>query len=278
MRGATPPHPLLGAIFGIFTLLMISCSPNTDPRLTMRLATTTSTASSGFLDHLLPEFERDTGIHVDFIPVGTGRALKYGREGEVDVVLVHAPLAEEEFVTQGFGIERVPVMWNDFVIVGPSSDRARLEQATGAQDALRRIAASGCAFVSRGDDSGTHRKERLLWNESGIEPRGAWYLDAGQGMGPCLLMTDEKEAYTLTDRGTFLAMRAGLDLTIVFEGDPLLKNPYAMIAVNPTSRADTQHTAAEELIQWLTSPRGRALIAGFRIDGEPLFRLFENQV
>ncbi len=270
-------RPLRAGIFAVLALTVTAYWWEPDPRTVMRLATTTSTANSGLLDHVLPEFERDSGIRVDFIPVGTGRALRYGRSGEVDAVLVHAPPAEEEFVARGFGVERVPVMWNDFVLLGPPRDPARLDSAPGAAEALRRIEASASVFVSRGDDSGTHRKERAMWREAGLDPRGDWYLDAGQGMGPCLLMADEKEAYILADRGTFLSMRARLELRIVYEGDPALRNPYALIAVNPTHCSDVRHAEANELISWLTSPRGQALIADFRVDGEPLFRVYGSE-
>jgi len=260
----------------ILALILPGCESDSDRESKIRLATTTSTANSGLLDHLLPEFEKDTGIHVDFIPVGTGRALKYGRDGEVDLVLVHAPPAEEEFVSEGFGVERIPMMWNDFVLLGPKGDPARLGRAADVADALRRIESTGSTFVSRGDDSGTHRKERVLWKQSGVEPLGGWYTEVGQGMGPCLLMATEKQAYVLADRGTFLAMRDGLDLAIAFEGDPELQNPYALIAVNPAKHAGIRHSGAETLIRWMTSPRGRALIAEFRVGGEPLFRLFDE--
>ena len=258
---------------------MIALLPACDSerKATIRLATTTSTANSGLLDHLLPEFEKDSGIHVEFIPVGTGRALKYGRDGEVDVVLVHAPPAEEEFVAQGFGVERVPVMWNDFLFLGPADDPAQLKSATGAADALRRIEAAQQAFVSRGDDSGTHKKERSLWQLAGVDPRGEWYLEAGQGMGPCLLMASEKQTYILADRGTYLARRDQLDLQIVFAGDPALENPYAIIAVNPAKYSDIKSAEAGELIRWMISERGQSLIAGFRVQGEQLFQLFEKQ-
>ncbi|MBD3236484.1 MAG: tungsten ABC transporter substrate-binding protein [Candidatus Eisenbacteria bacterium] len=237
----------------------------------VRLATTTSTANTGLLDTLLAEFRDDTGIEVHYVAVGTGQALKHGENGDVDAVLVHAPEAEAEFLAAGFGLERVPLMWNDFVIAGPPADRAGIASAATAAGALQRIADSGAPFVSRGDDSGTHKKELQLWRVAGITPRGEAYVEAGQGMGACLTIAAEKEAYILTDRGTHLAMRDDLDLAVLCEGDPLLINPYSIIAIDPQRHADLHHAGAARLIAWLSSPRGQAVIGAYRVGGEQLF-------
>lgn len=258
------------------TLCGAGCTTGGDGPAPVTMATTTSTANSGLLDSLLPEFTRDTGIRVDYIPTGTGKALAHGRNGDVDVVLVHAPEAEEAFVEEGYGVRRVPVMWNDFVIAGPGSDPAGLAAATSATEAFRRIAESRATFISRGDDSGTHKKERALWVKAGIEPAGAWYVEAGQGMGACLAMAHEKEAYVLTDRGTYLAMAGKFSLEVDYEGDPELRNPYAIIAVSSARYPDRNHEGARKLIEWMTSPRARELIAGFKVGGKQLFYLFEQ--
>ncbi len=241
----------------------------------IKMATTTSTANSGLLDYLLPEFTKDTGIRVDYVPTGTGMALAHGRNGDVDVVLVHAPAAEEAFVEEGYGVERVPVMWNDFVIAGPGVDPAELADAGSAAQAFQRIAGQQAIFISRGDDSGTHRKELALWVEAAVDPAGAWYVEAGQGMGACLTMAREKEAYILTDRGTYLAFAGKFALDVLYEKDPQLRNPYAIIAVSPEKYPDRNHEGARRLIEWMTSTRAKQLIADFKIGGEQLFYLFE---
>ncbi len=194
---------------GLGLVLAWGCAPSTEH--VVRLATTTSTADTGLLDLLTEEFRKDTGIRVDFIATGTGQALTHGRAGDVDAVLVHAPQEEERFVREGHGVERVPLMWNDFVIVGPPEDPAGISGATDAKDALRRVADAKATFISRGDRSGTHQKELHLWDVAGLEPEGAWYVEAGQGMGACLTMADEMRAYLLSDRGTYLARESTLE-------------------------------------------------------------------
>jgi tungstate transport system substrate-binding protein len=235
------------------------------------MATTTSLANTGLLDHLLGEFKVETGIQVDFVAVGTGKALKHGEGGDVDVVFVHAPPAEEKFIADGFGAERVPVMWNDFVILGPATDPAGVLGSASTEQALRRIMSNEAPFVSRGDDSGTHKKERQLWAAAGLEPRGSWYVEAGQGMGACLTMADDMLAYVLTDRGTYLSRLVQLELQIAYEGDSLLVNPYSIIAINPNRYPDLNHGGVDKLIDWLTSARGQALIAGYELNGHRLF-------
>ena len=238
----------------------------------IRLATTTSTDNSGLLAYLLPEFEQNSGFNVHVIAVGTGKALRMGRDGDVDVLLVHAPEAEAEFVSGGHGLQRHGVMYNDFVLVGPHSDPAGIAAPVpSALAAMRKIAESQSTFISRGDDSGTHKKERSLWQASGTTPDGGWYREAGQGMGKVLQMAGELDAYTLTDRGTWLAFRDKSPLTILFEGDPLLHNPYGIIAVSPARYPDTNHKGAAALIAWITSPEGQQMIGDFRIAGSQLF-------
>ena len=252
--------------------LMLFVSSSSMAATPLRLATTTSTENSGLLAELLPRFTRDTGIPVHVIAVGTGKALRLGRDGDVDVVLVHAPAAEKAFVEAGHGEKRYPVMHNDFVIVGPEADPAGLDEARNAADALSRIARRQALFVSRGDNSGTHKKELALWAEAGIEPGGAWYREVGQGMGKVLQMADQLQAYTLTDRGTWLAYTGRLDLQILLEGDPALYNPYGIIAVSAKRYPDINHDGAQALIEWITDPeKGQKLIGEFRLKGQPLF-------
>jgi tungstate transport system substrate-binding protein len=235
------------------------------------MATTTSTDNSGLLAELLPAFQKASGYEVRVIAVGTGKALRMGRDGDVDVVLVHAPAAEKKFVDEGYGVNHEPVMYNDFVLVGPKSDPAKISAAASGVDALQRIAASGSLFVSRGDDSGTHKKELSLWKKAAIEPQGKWYREAGQGMGKVLQMAGELDAYTLADRGTWLAYQNKSPLLIDYQGDPVLHNPYGIIAVNPKRVPEANYDGAMRLIEWITSEQGQQLIGDFRIGGEPLF-------
>ncbi len=255
---------LLSALIGL-------CVPAASAAAPLRLATTTSTQNSGLLDHLLPAFHQATGIEVHVIAVGTGRALRLGAAGDVDVVLVHAPDAEARFVASGDGTRRYPVMKNAFLLLGPPRDPAGLRQATDAADALRRIAAARAPFVSRGDDSGTHKKEKSLWQAAGIQPGGPWYVEAGQGMGKVLQMADELGAYTLTDRGTWLAYRDRIGLVPLVSGDPRLDNPYAIIPVNPRRHPHVNYPAAMAFVKWLRSPEGQGRIADYRLHGEQAF-------
>ena len=249
------------------------CRP--DVPLVVNLATTTSAANTGLLDYLLPEFQKDTGIQVDYIATGTGRALMHGRNGDVDVVLVHSPPAEEEFVREGWGLERVPVMWNDFVILGPPDDPAQVSESEDVATALRKIHETEASFVSRGDDSGTHKKELEIWTQAGVETSGTWYIEAGQGMGATLTMANDKQAYILTDRGTYFSRVDGLELAVAFENDPLLVNPYSIIAIDPEKHPHVNRSGGERLIEWITSPRAQALIEDYRMNGRQLFHLFE---
>lgn len=238
---------------------------------TVRLATTTSTENSGLLGYLLPVFERETGLRVQVIAVGTGKALRMAQDGDVDLVLVHAPAAEQQFMNTGAGTLRRAVMHNDFVIVGPPGDRAGIGSLHDAVVAFQRIARSRSTFISRGDDSGTHKKERALWEAAGIRPSGYWYREAGQGMGKVLQMADELQGYTLSDRGTWLAYQGKTDLQLLTEGDPRLFNPYHVIAVNPERYPDVNFAGARALIEWLTGSEGQRLISAYRLRGEQLF-------
>ena len=240
------------------------------------LSTTTSTQDSGLLDFLLPEFKNDTGIEVKVIAVGTGQALQMGRDGEADVLLVHAKASELEFLEEGAGTERHDVMYNDFILVGPTGSTA-VEKGNNIEKALSAIKEKELVFVSRGDDSGTHKKELAIWKAVGIEPAGDWYLDAGAGMGAVLTMANEKEAYTITDRATYLSMKNDLDLEIVIEGDENLLNQYGVIPVNPEVLGDKadqiNHEGALEFMNWLISERGQELISKYGIEefGQALF-------
>ncbi|MFL6622501.1 MAG: substrate-binding domain-containing protein [Sulfurifustaceae bacterium] len=237
----------------------------------IRLATTTSTENSGLLRVLIPGFQRATGYEVHVIAVGTGKALRMGQDGDVDVVMVHARAAEDTFVAAGYGVNRRDLMYNDFVLVGPKQDPAKVRDATDIVTAFKNIAARGAIFISRGDDSGTHKKEQELWQAAGLTPVGTWYRAIGQGMEQALLMANETRGYTLTDRGTWLALRRKLDLQILDEGDKRLFNPYGVIAVNPKRYPDINYRGAMAFIDWLTSSEGQRTIASFKVDGETLF-------
>ncbi len=248
---------------------------------TLRLATTTSTADSGLLDAILPAFEAAYNADVDVVAVGTGQALELGENGDADVILVHARAREDAFVEEGFGINRREVMYNDFVVVGPASDPATIAGTPLAADAFAAIAGAEATFASRGDDSGTHTKERIIWEEAGIEPAGDWYNSLGQGMGPTLIAANELEAYTLTDRGTFLSMGEQLpELEVMVGGgsieeneDPLLLNPYGVIPINPEMHPEVNAELAEQFAEWLTSEATQAAIGEYGRDrfGQPLF-------
>jgi len=237
----------------------------------LKLSTTTSTENSGLLAVLHPVFEEQYGVKIDVIAVGTGKALKIGANGDVDVVFVHAPEAELRYVEQGHFIDRKAVMHNDFVIVGSKSDAANLAQAKSAIQALRLIAKNKTDFISRGDDSGTHKKEKSLWIGAKLKPKSSWYIQAGQGMGAVLKMADEKQAYALTDRGTQIAYADKVSLIVHFEGDEALFNPYHVMAVNPNKHRHVNYDLAYKYIEFVTSSQGQAIIAGFNKGGQQLF-------
>jgi tungstate transport system substrate-binding protein len=210
-------------------------------------------------------------VKVQRIAVGTGRALAIAKAGDADILLVHARSREDAFVAEGWGIDRRDIMWNDFVIAGPAEDPAGTKAAAGAAEALERIAAAKSAFISRGDDSGTHTRERNLWRTAGLTPDWAGYREAGQGMGACLNIAHEKRAYLLVDRGTFLAYAKEVDLVVLVEGDPALRNPYGAILVNPEKHPHVNAGAARKLLDYLTSDEGQRAIGAFRKNGEVLF-------
>lgn len=244
------------------------------PRQKLILATTTSIQDSGLLQFILPDFEQQYHAKVDVIAVGTGQALKLGEDGNADVLLVHDPAQEEEFMKAGHGIRREDVMYNDFVIIGPANDPADIKELNSATEAFRRIVRIQANFVSRGDESGTHAKERSIWKEAGIVPQGAWYISAGQGMSAVLTMANEKRAYTLSDRATYLARKLqGLELEILVEGDPILFNPYGVIAVNPAKNEKINAELANAFLDWIISEPVQEKIASFGKDqfGQSLF-------
>ena len=237
------------------------------------LATTTSTADTGLLDALAPLFREKTGYTVKPIAVGSGAALELGEKGEADVLLVHSPAAEAEFMAGGYGTERRTVMYNDFIIVGPEGDPAGIRGATTATEAMTKIASSGSPFISRGDDSGTHALEKRLWNAASITPEGDWYTESGSGMADTLNIASERDAYTISDRGTYLSLRDRLSLKPLVEGDPALLNVYHVILVNPKNGRDVDTTAGKAFLDFLLDPETQAFIGQFGVDtfGEPLF-------
>jgi tungstate transport system substrate-binding protein len=235
---------------------------------------TTSTQNSGLFDHILPKFTGKTGIEVRVVAVGTGQALKNARNGDGDVVLVHSKPDEEKFVTEGWGVKRHDVMYNDFVIVGPAADPAGIAGLKDADQALEKIAEAKAPFASRGDNSGTHKAEQRLWEQTAVDPThasGDWYLETGSGMGATLNTAVGKHAYTLTDRGTWLSFANKSDFEVLFEGDPKLFNQYGVILVNPEKHPRVKAEKGQAFVDWLTSSEGQSAIASYRIDGQQLF-------
>jgi tungstate transport system substrate-binding protein len=239
----------------------------------LKLATTTSTQDSGLLDVILPDFEKENGYKVKVIAVGTGQAIEMGTKGDVDVLLVHSRAAEDKFVADGYGVERKDVMHNDFVIIGPESDPAKIKGMTDSTQAMAAIATAKATFVSRGDDSGTHKKELSVWEKAGIKPEGDWYKSVGKGMGDTFRMADEMKAYTLIDRGTYLALKDKYNLPILVEKDKPLLNPYGVIAVNPDKFPNVDYEGATAFINWITSERVQKLIGEYGVKeyGQALF-------
>ncbi len=236
------------------------------------LASTTSTEHSGLFGFLLPKFTAKTGIVVKVVAQGTGQALDTGRRGDADVLLVHDRVAEDKFITEGYGVGRRDVMYNDFVLVGPKSDPAGVKNASDAVDAFKRIAGSGAPFVSRGDRSGTNAAELRFWKAAGVDPKASsGYKEAGSGMGPTLNMSAALNAYTLSDRGTWLSFKNRQDLEIVYAGDRRMFNPYGVMLVNPALHPHVKKELGMQFIDWLTGPEGQAAIAGYKINGEQLF-------
>lgn len=284
---------LLASVFLLVSIALASPSLAAE---TIKMSTTTSTRDSGLLDYLLPEFTKDTGITVQVIAKGTGAAIRDGEDGNVDVIFVHDPAREIKFVEAGFGTKRYEVMHNDFVIVGPASDPAKIKGEKSVLQALKSIAEKNVPFISRGDDSGTHAKELGLWKKSGVTlakteqtvkkggkdttvsfeaPAGKWYLSIGQGMGKTLFMAEEKQGYALSDRGTFIQQKYGktppTSLEIIVEGDEGLFNPYGVIPVSPAKYPNTKIDSATKFAEWLVSPKGQSLIANYKLEGRQLF-------
>ena len=239
------------------------------------LASTTSTEQSGFFKHVLPMFEADSGIAVHVVAVGTGQALAIGERGDADALLVHDRAGEEKFVGAGFGRDRRDVMFNDFVMVGPKADPAQVRGSANAVEIMQRIHRAQVVFASRGDDSGTHRRELKLWKSAGIDPEPApgWYRSLGQGMGPTLNLAAGVDAYVLSDRATWANFRNRQNLELLFEGDPALYNPYSSILVDAAKLPAAKAADAAVWHEWITSERGRKAIESFRIDGAPVFFL-----
>jgi len=238
------------------------------------VSSTTSTEQSGLFAHLLPLFEKDTGIKVRVVALGTGQALDMARRGDADVVFVHDQAAEEKFVAEGFGVKRLPVMYNDFVLVGPKSDPAKIAGGKDVLAALQKIAAAQAPFVSRGDKSGTHAAELRYWKAAGVDldaKKGAWYKDTGSGMGPTLNTASSMNGYVLTDRGTWLSFRNRGDLAILVEGDQKLFNQYGVMLVNPAKHPHVKKDLGQQFVDWVVSPRGQAAIADYKIGGNQLF-------
>jgi tungstate transport system substrate-binding protein len=282
----------------VILALCFFCSNGLAGERIIKMSTTTSTQASGLLDVLLPELEKDTGIQVKVIAKGTGAAIRDGIDGNVDVIFVHAKAREKEFVQDGYGTKRYAVMHNDFVVLGPQKDPAAIKGITNAAQALKKIAGAKSAFVSRGDDSGTHTKEQVLWESTGlpleknvqtivkkgkkkeisfISPQGLgqWYLSIGQGMGKALTFADEKQAYILADRGTYIKYKFGrdvpIDLVVLCEGDPALANPYGVVPINPEKHPHVKYDLSRAFAEWLVSRKGQTVIDNYRLLGKQLF-------
>lgn len=262
---------LLALLLCAATVSPVALAQQPDAARVIRMSTTTSTENSGLLKWLLPAFEAKTGTKVNVIAVGTGKALELGKNGDVDVCLVHARKLEDQFVAEGWGIDRRDVMYNDFIVAGPTADPAHVKGMKDVIAAFRKIAASSVKFISRGDNSGTDVMEKGYWKDAGVKPAGANYVSAGLGMGEVLNMAAEMGAYTLTDRATYGAYKARTGLAILVEGDKRMYNPYGIIAVNPDKHKGINYKGAKMLIDWITSPEGQARIASFKPDGEQLF-------
>jgi tungstate transport system substrate-binding protein len=270
MRNLKPRLAFLGAAF----LAAITLTPAAAQDQTITVASTTSTQDSGLFDHILPLFEAESGITVKVVAQGTGQALETGRRGDADVVFVHAKAQEEQFVTDGFGVERFDVMYNDFVLVGPASDPAGVAGTQDIAAALQAIEASEAPFVSRGDNSGTHSAELRLWNAAGIDieaSKGDWYREIGQGMGAALNTATGMGAYVLADRGTWLSFSNRGDLDVLVEGDRRLFNQYGVMLVSADKHPHVKTEAGQAFVDWLISDEGQSAIADYKIEGQQLF-------
>ncbi len=260
-------------VIAILSVVLIAASASADD-VRIRCASTTSTQNSGLFDYILPLVKEATGIQVDVVAVGTGASLEIGKRGDADVVFVHAKELELKAAEEGYFVDRHDVMYNDFVIIGPPNDPAGIKGMKSVTEAFRKIAERKAPFVSRGDKSGTHTKERSIWKKAEVNPAGEWYMEVGQGMAKTQRIADEKRAYTLTDRGTWLAARDAdkLEMTIILEGDPELFNQYGVMVVSPRKHADVKYDDAMKFVKWLVSPEGQKAIGSFRDkNGNQLF-------
>ena len=281
IKGAQKPFIKTAFLITILLISIISLTSCVSLQInkSITLATTTSVNDSGLLEYLEPVFEKDTGYNLKIIAQGTGQAIKTGESGDADVLLVHSKKAEEEFVSKGFGLKRIELMYNYFVIVGPKDDPAGVLKTTGekisAEKAFKKIMVTKANFVSRGDESGTHKKELDIWSKQGVKPEGNWYISAGKGMGAVLTMTDEKSAYTLTDKATYLSMKDKLDLQIIIDAAQDLLNQYTVIQVNPDKHQNINKKGAERFVQWITSDKALKLIDEFGKEkfGDALFKV-----
>jgi len=276
MKGITKLNITIISFIISSIFLSIGCQPGKQQDKALMMATTTSTDNTGLLDYLSPEFKKDTGIELKWIAVGTGKALQLGKNCDVDVLLVHDPDAEKEFMDSGYGINRKEIMYNDFVIIGPKNDTAGIKKMTVVK-AMKTIADKKATFTSRGDKSGTHGLELKLWESSGIKTpdKESWYLQTGQGMIETIKVASEKNGYTITDRGTYIkyetTMKGNPPLVILVEKDTRLFNQYAAIEVNPTKCPKVKNDSAKEYIKWMSSPKGQKLIKDFKLEGKQLF-------
>lgn len=266
-------RPMKKMILPLALTLILSSAPLSLAVERLKISSTTSTDNSGLFGALNPPFEERFNCRVDIIAVGTGKALKIASRGDVDVVFVHARQAEDKFLADGYGVNRRDVMYNHFIIIGPAADPARIRGMKDAKEALRRISQTEALFISRGDDSGTYKKELALWEKAGIVPQGIWYSEAGQGMGAVIQIANQKLAYTLADRGSYLAYSGKINLQVLCEEDPDLFNPYGIIAVNPAKFPHVNYILAMAYIEWVTSTQGQSIIREFGKDrfGQPLF-------
>jgi tungstate transport system substrate-binding protein len=263
-------------ICALFLLLSVVLCSVSSAQERLKMSTTTSTENSGLLKVLLPPFEKQCNCRVEVVAVGTGKAVKIAEAGDVDVVFVHARKLEDKFVADGFGVNRRDVMYNDFVVLGPANDPAGVKSVKSSADAFKKIAEHQATFISRGDESGTHVKEKEIWAAAGIQPSGAWYRSAGQGMGEVIMMATELRGYTLADRGTYNAFRHGkTDLTIAFEKEKGLFNPYGVIAVNPKKFPTVKYNLAMKFIDFVTGPEGQKIIADYKVEGDPIFFIYK---
>ncbi|HMK14953.1 MAG TPA: substrate-binding domain-containing protein [Burkholderiales bacterium] len=263
---------LLKALIVFFVLCVTGWGANqATAAKDIRMSTTTSTENSGLLGYLLPVYEAKCSCKVRVISVGTGKALELGKNGDVDVVLVHARPSEDKFVAEGHGVNRSDVMYNDFILVGSQTDPLRLRGTKDVIAAFKILGEGKAKFISRGDNSGTDQMEKNYWKQAGVEPKGAWFISAGLGMGEVLTMAGELQAYTLSDRATYGAYRSKTGLDILVQGDPKMFNPYGVIAVNPKKYPDANYEGAMDFINWITSDEGQKRIAEFKVDGEQLF-------